>query len=286
MTGQTLSIWIASDETAIWIGVGGEKMRMEPTLMLQGKTIVITGAAQGIGKATAVNCAREGANLVIADLNGALARSVAAAIGASGGRAIAVVMDTTRREDVRHLIAETMEAFGSVDGLVCNGMRRIYGPAEDFTDEQWELVIRQGLTGYFICAQEAARQMLVQGRGAIVMITSIASRSAVEGGAAYCSVKAGIAGLTRQLGVEWARRGIRTNSVAPGFTVTEGALRTMGEEEADRLIPIGRPARADEIAECCVFLLSDMASHITAQEIVVDGGYLAGTSMKAGSKRQ
>ncbi len=259
---------------------------MEATLMLEGKTVVVTGAAQGIGKATAVNCAREGANVVIADLNGALANSVAASIVASRGRSIAVEMDTTQREDVRRLIAQTVETFGSVDGLVCNGMRRIYGPAEDFTDGEWELVIRQGLTGYFFCAQEAARQMLLQGRGAIVMITSIASQSAVEGGAAYCSVKAGIAGLTRQLGVEWAKRGIRTNSVAPGFTVTEGALRTISEEEADRLIPIGRPAQANEIGNCCVFLLSDMASHITAQEIVVDGGYLAGTSMKAGSKRQ
>ncbi len=255
-------------------------------LMLEGKSIIVTGAAQGIGKATAVICAREGANVVIADLNGALAGSVAASIAASGGRAISVQMDTTRREDIRHMMSETIEAFGSVDGLVCNGMRRIYGPAEDFTDEHWELVINQGLTGYFLCAQEAARRMLLQGHGAIVMVTSIASKSAVNGGAAYCAVKAGIAGLTHQLGVEWARRGIRTNSIAPGFTVTEGAIQTMSEEEADALIPIGRPAHADEIGAVCAFLLSDLASHITAQEIVVDGGYLAGRGMKRGSIRR
>jgi NAD(P)-dependent dehydrogenase (short-subunit alcohol dehydrogenase family) len=127
--------------------------------------------------------------------------------------------------------------------------------------------------------------MLLQGRGAIVMITSIASYSAVAGGAAYCSVKAGIAGLTRQLGVEWAKRGIRTNSVAPGFTLTEGALRIMSPEEADASIPIGRPARADEVGDVCAFLLSDRASHVTAQEIVVDGGYIAGKSMQAGHAR-
>jgi NAD(P)-dependent dehydrogenase (short-subunit alcohol dehydrogenase family) len=254
-------------------------------MVLEGRTIVVTGGAQGIGKATALICAREGAKVAIADLNGELASSVAASIVSSGGSAIAVEMDTTRREDVRRLLSDTVASFGAVDGMVCNGMRRIYRPAEEFTDEQWELVIKQGLTGYFLCAQEAARLMLPQGRGAIVMITSIASRNAVAGGAAYCSVKAGIAGLTRQLGVEWAGRGIRTNSVAPGFTATEGAIRTMSDEEAAELIPIGRAARPAEIGEVCAFLLSDMASHITAQEIVVDGGYVAGTRWKAGSSR-
>jgi NAD(P)-dependent dehydrogenase (short-subunit alcohol dehydrogenase family) len=249
-------------------------------LMLEGKSIVVTGAAQGIGKATALICAREGANVVIADLNGALAGSVAASIAASGGHATSVQMDTTRREDVRRLISETVETFGSVDGMVCNGMRRIYSPAEDFTDEHWDLVITQGLTGYFLCAQESGRQMIVQGHGAIVMVTSIASKSAVDGGAAYCSVKAGVSGLTRQLGAEWARRGIRTNSVAPGFTVTEGAIQTLTVEEADALIPIGRPAHAEEIGAVCAFLLSDLASYITAQEIVVDGGYLTARRVK------
>jgi NAD(P)-dependent dehydrogenase (short-subunit alcohol dehydrogenase family) len=251
-------------------------------LMLEGKSIIVTGAAQGIGKAAAVICAREGASVVIADINGDLGQSVAASIVTSGGHAFAIEMDASRREDIRRLIGETIDTFGSVDGLVCAGMRRVYGPAEDFSDEEWEVVISQGLTGYFRCAQESARQMLRQGHGSIVMITSAAGHCAVAGGAAYCSAKAGIAGLTRQLGVEWARRGIRTNSVAPGFTVTEGALRKISAEEADALIPIGRPAHADEIGNVCAFLLSDRASHITAQEIVVDGGYLIGKNMQPG----
>lgn len=254
-------------------------------MMLQQKSIVVTGGAQGIGKATAALCAREGANVVIADLNGALAHSVAASMREKGGHAIAVEMDTTSRKDVQRTLDEAHAEFGTVDGIVCNGMRRVYRPAEEFTQEQWDLVIRQGLTGYFLCAQEAARRMLSATGGAIVMVTSIASRTAVEGGAAYCAVKAGIAGLTRQLGVEWARRGIRVNSVAPGFTQTEGAIRTMSEEEAGELIPMGRVASSEEIAKVTAFLLSDLASHITAQEIVVDGGYLAGSRWKAGSSR-
>jgi len=253
--------------------------------MLSGKSIAITGAAQGIGKATALVCARFGANVAVCDINAPLVRMVSDAIISAGGRAIAVEMDVSRRSDCHRMVSSTLEAFGRMDGLVCGGMRRAYQPAEDFSDEAWDMVVGQGLTGYFRCAQESARPMLQQGSGAIVFITSIASHNAVDGGAAYCAVKAGIAGLTRQLGVEWAQRGVRTNAVAPGFTTTEGALRRMSDEEAQALIPMGRPATADEIANVCAFLLSDMASHVTGQEVVVDGGYTACKNFTAGSIR-
>jgi len=253
--------------------------------MLSGKSIAVTGAAQGIGKATALVCARLGANVAVCDINAALARTVSDAINSSGGRSIALEMDVSRRSDCHRMIVSTLEAFGRLDGLVCGGMRRAYQAAEDFSEEAWDMVVGQGLTGYFRCAQESARPMLQQGSGAIVFITSIASHNAVDGGAAYCSVKAGVAGLTRQLGVEWARRGVRTNAVAPGFTTTEGALRQMSPEEAQALIPMGRPATADEIGNVCAFLLSDLASHVTGQEIVVDGGYTACKNFTAGSIR-
>lgn len=253
--------------------------------MLSGKSIAVTGAAQGIGKATALACAREGANVSVCDVNGPLAQAVTDAINASGGRAIAIEMDASQRTDSSRMVLNTLSAFGRLDGLVCGGMRRAYQPAEDFSDEAWDLVVSHGLTGYFRCAQESARPMLQQGSGAIVFITSIASRNAVDGGAAYCAVKAGVRGLTRQLGVEWARRGVRTNAVAPGFTITEGALRRMSDQEAELLIPIGRPARANEIGNVCAFLLSDLASHITGQEIIVDGGYSAGKNFAAGTVR-
>jgi NAD(P)-dependent dehydrogenase (short-subunit alcohol dehydrogenase family) len=254
--------------------------------LLQGRVIAITGAAQGIGKATALACVREGAAVAVCDINGALARIVADSINENAGRAIAIEIDAGHREDVVRMVQESVAAFGKLDGLVCGGMRRFYAPAESFPDEHWDTVVQQGLTGYFRCAQEAARQMFTQRQGAIVFITSTAGRTAVDGGAAYCAVKAGIAGLTRQLGVEWARRGIRTNAVAPGFTVTEGALRKMSDEEAQALIPRGQPASAQDIGNVCVFLLSDLASHITAQEIVVDGGYTVGSNISAGRIRK
>ena len=230
-------------------------------------------------------CIREGAAVTVCDINGSLVRAVAEQLVEAGGRAIAVEMDASRREDIARMVSESVRAFGKLDGLVCGGMRRFYAPAEQFPDEQWDMVVAQGLTGYFRCAQESGRQMLRQGHGAIVFITSIASHTAVDGGAAYCSVKAGIGGLTRQLGVEWARRGIRTNAIAPGFTVTEGALRKMSDAEAQALIPIGKPASAEEIGNVCAFLLSDLASHITGQEILVDGGYTVGKNLSAGAVR-
>lgn len=254
--------------------------------MLSGKSVAITGGAQGIGKATAIVCSKLGANVTVCDINGPLAQSVADSINASGGRAIAFEMDASRRSDCTKMVVSAVSAFGRLDGLVCGGMRRIYEPAETFGDESWDTVIGQGLTGYFRCAQEAAKQMLQQSSGAIVFVTSIASKRAVDGGSAYCAVKAGVSGLTRQLGVEWAGRGVRTNAVAPGFTVTEGALRRMSDEEARALIPIGHPARADEIGNVCAFLLSEMASHITGQEILVDGGYTIGSNFSAGRIRQ
>jgi len=255
--------------------------------MLAGKSIAITGGAQGIGKATALVCAKLGAKVAVCDINGPLAQSVAESIDALGGHAISLEMDASRRTDCMRMVTSTVNTFGRIDGLVCGGMRRFYEPAETFRDESWDTVITQGLTGYFRCSQEAAKQMLEQqGGGAIVLITSTAGRYAVDGGSAYCSVKAGIAGLTRQLGVEWARQGIRTNAVAPGFTITEGALRRMSDEEAQALIPIGRPARAEEIGNVCAFLLSEMASHITGQEIVVDGGYSIGSNFSAGRVRK
>jgi NAD(P)-dependent dehydrogenase (short-subunit alcohol dehydrogenase family) len=254
--------------------------------MLSGKSIAITGAAQGIGKATALVCAKLGASVAVCDINGPLAQSVASSINDSGARATAIEMDVSKRSDCVRLVAGTVSAFGRIDGLVCGGMRRFYEPAESFNSEHWDTVVTQGLTGYFRCAQEASKHMLSQGSGSIVFITSIAGRGAVDGGSAYCSVKAGVAGLARQLGVEWAGRGIRTNAVAPGFTVTEGALRMMTEEEARQLIPMGRAARAEEIGNVCAFLLSEMASHVTGQEIAVDGGYSIGSNFSAGRIRR
>ena len=251
-------------------------------LSLENMSVMVTGAAQGIGKAVALRCAEAGANIVACDINGVLLNNLAAEISAPESRLLTVTGDASNRAHIQRATAQAVEKFGSIEGLVCGGMRRIYAPAEDFPDSDWSLVVEQGLTGYFRCCQEVGRVMLANRRGSIVLVTSIAGQNAVSGGAAYCSVKAGIAGLTRQLGVEWAPRGVRTNAVAPGFTVTEGAQRVMSAAEAAALIPLGSPASPIEVANVCAFLLSDLAGHITAQEITVDGGYTSVRAMNAG----
>jgi NAD(P)-dependent dehydrogenase (short-subunit alcohol dehydrogenase family) len=244
---------------------------------LNDSVVVVTGGGQGIGEATCMLAAREGARVVVCDISEETARAVAARINTANGEALAVAVDASSRDGARRLVDETGEAFGRLDGLVCAGMRRVYGSAEDFSDEDWQMVMEQGLTGYFRCAQEAGRRMLAQGSGSIVFVTSTAARRAVTGGVAYVSVKSGVTGLARQLGVEWALRGVRTNSVAPGFTNTQGALRRPTAAELQAVIPRGQVARSDDVAEVCVFLLSDRAQHVTGTEVVVDGGTTAGS---------
>ncbi|MET0326921.1 MAG: SDR family NAD(P)-dependent oxidoreductase [Ilumatobacteraceae bacterium] len=239
--------------------------------------MIVTGAAQGIGRGTAEVAAREGAIVIACDINPEGARRTSSQLVAEGACVRAHGVDATRRAGIRGILVRTRQEFGRVDGLVCAGMRRTYAPAERFADDDWDMVIEQGLSGYFRCAQETARVMLDQpGGGSIVLITSTASRTAVEGGVAYCSVKSAASALARQLGVEWAARGVRVNAVAPGYTRTEGAMRPLDEADARRSIPIGRAAEPTEIGEVCVFLLSERSSYVTAQEIFVDGGMSVG----------
>ncbi len=239
---------------------------------MAGHVILVTGAGQGIGKATAMQAAAGGAAVAVVDINHETAESVAKAIVAAGGRAVACSGDMSDSATIAQVFDQAESALGDLTGLMCAGMRRHYAPAEAMTDEQWDMVIGDGLSGYFRCAREAGKRMLPRRRGAIVFVTSIAGRSAIVGGAAYASTKSGTAGLARQLGGEWADRGVRVNAVAPGMTITEGVHRTLNSEEAKRLIPMGRTAQPSEIADACIFLLSDQASFITGQELAVDGG--------------
>jgi len=234
--------------------------------------ILVTGAGQGIGKATAIAAARLGAAVAVIDINRQTAETVCEAILAEGGRAVACSGDMSDSATISKVFDEAETALGDATGLVCAGMRRHYAPAEAMTDEKWDMVIGDGLTGYFRCARAAGQRMLPRRRGAIVFVTSIAGRSAIVGGVAYASAKSGAAGLARQLGGEWADRGVRVNAVAPGMTITEGVHRTLSSEEAAKLIPMGRTAQPSEIAATCIFLLSDQASFITGQELAVDGG--------------
>ena len=244
---------------------------------LAGRVIAVTGAGSGIGYAVALAAAAEKARLVLCDLDANALAATAGECRARGAGAVETVAgDAASRATARALVDAANSAFGRIDGLVCAGMTRRHAAAESVSEDDWAANLEQGLTGPFRCAQEAGRAMLAQGSGSIVIITSTGGQMATPGIAAYAAAKAGAAGLVRQLGVEWAARGVRVNAVAPGVTLAPDGRMSFDPEMVERMVPSGKPVLADEIARTCLFLLSDAAPGLTGQELTVDGGATVG----------
>ena len=246
---------------------------------LTGRTAIVTGSGRGLGRAIALGLAEAGASLVTCARTAGTAASVAAEIEAGGGRAFGMQADCAEPRDCEALVAAALQKFGSLDILVCNHGIGLSKPAEAVSPVEWRQVVEVNLSGYFYAAQAAARPMLRQGRGAIVMNSSNASFIGFPGLAAYGASKGGVDQLVRQLAVEWGDRGIRVNAINPGWTENKMAHRTEDapdpevEAEIRRMTPLRRRGRAEEIAAPVVFLASDAASFITGVCLPVDGGY-------------
>jgi len=245
-------------------------------MMLEGKTIIVTGGASGIGRATCVLAAREGANVAIADINREMAEETAEMVKATGKQALIIEMDTSQKTDALRMADETVKAFGTIDGLVCSAIKLVPGRLEELPEEDWDMVMDIGLKGYFLCAQSAGRVMLAKGSGSIVLISSIGGVQAYNGAGAYSVCKAGAIMLGKLIGVEWGGRGVRSNTVCPGQVRTPMTEAMFEDPEiaAGRaaVVPMGRVGNPEEIAEACIFLLSDRASYINAGSMQVDGG--------------
>lgn len=237
---------------------------------------MITGSARGIGRAIAEAMGREGAEVVIADRDGAEAAKTAARIG---GNAMAVRADVSKPEDVEALFDEAVEKFGKVDVLVNNAGIGAARLVVDIGLEEWERIIRVNLTGAFLCSQQAARRMIAQGHGGkIVNIVSLSGQKGGVGRSAYGASKAGLEVLNKIMAVEFAEHGINVNAIAPGPIMTETGKGMHTPETVDayhRLIPQRRYGEPSEIADAAVFLASDDASYITGHTLNVDGGFLA-----------
>jgi NAD(P)-dependent dehydrogenase (short-subunit alcohol dehydrogenase family) len=243
-------------------------------MRLEGKVALITGAGRGIGAEVARAMAREGARVVVCDID----RSVAEEVAAGLGDALAVAGDIGDAAAVEAMMAEAVRRFGRIDILVNNAGIGILSALLDMRPADWERVIRINLTGTFLCSQAAARVMKDNGYGRIIAITSTSGQRGGTGRGAYGASKAGVELMTKVLAMELAPFGINANAIAPGPVLTELARATHTEETTaiyrDR-IPLRRYAEPKEIAAAAVFLASSEADFITGHTLNVDGGFNA-----------
>jgi NAD(P)-dependent dehydrogenase (short-subunit alcohol dehydrogenase family) len=247
---------------------------------LDGRVALVTGGGSGIGRATALVLGARGASVVVADLDEATAGETVELIGASA-RVAVIGADVADAASVERMVAFTVDRFGALD-YACNvaGVSTEPKPFIDHTLADWNRVIGVDLTGVFLCLQHELRQMVTQGRGAIVNVSSAAGVVVAPGQPQYTAAKHGVLGLTKQAAQEYARAGIRVNAVLPGQTETV-PMRAYLDAQPDhgermlRGLPAGRMATPAEIAESIVWLCSDAASYVNGVSLLVDGGLIA-----------
>jgi len=258
--------------------------------LLEGKVAIITGASKGIGRVLSLRFAKEGAGIVCAARSADLVSETAELVRGGGGRAVAVVCDAAKEEEVRRLVESAVKAFGRIDILVNNAGDG--GPTkrvQDYLVEDWHYTIDSCLTSSYLCARFVVPEMIKAGGGAIVNVASTAGRRGLAYRIGYCSAKAGQVGMAYGLALELGPLGIRVNAVAPGAVEGDRIDRVIaGQAEVRGLpadavrrsmierTPLRRMTTAEDIADATLFLCSDMAKNISGQVIAVNAGEPAG----------
>jgi 3-oxoacyl-[acyl-carrier protein] reductase len=241
---------------------------------LSANVAIVTGSGRGIGREIALVLARQGASVVISDIDVAAAEKAAAEIRDDGGNSIAIAADVTEQEQVASLADQTMSSFGRIDILVNNA-----GITRDtllmrMSEADWDLVLATNLKGAFLCTQAVVRHMLKQRRGRIINIASVVGLIGNAGQANYSAAKAGLIGLTKATAREVAARGVTANAIAPGFIDTDMTrdLSESAKTEFLRQIPLGHAGSPGDVANAVLFLASEESRYITGHVLNVDGG--------------
>ena len=250
---------------------------------LEGKTALVTGGGSGIGRAAALAYAKDGARVVVADVNVEGGEETVQLIKETGGEAILVHADVSKPEDTQAMVVQAVEIFGSLDCAFNNA--GIGGGKErhltaDYLEDDWDRVMSINLKGVWLCMKAEIPQMMKQGKGAIVNTASIAGLVGLSGTVAYVAAKHGVTGLTKAAAMEYAKSGIRVNAVCPGYIQTPLVQGIFDEidgyrERVASRHPMDRLGEPKEIAQAVLWLSSDSASFVTGHNMAVDGGYVA-----------
>ena len=251
--------------------------------MLEGKTALITGGARGIGRATALLFAQEGARVAVADMSAEGAAETVGMINAAGGQAMSIAVDVTNSEQVAAMVAGTVAAFGRLDCAFNNAGIAGYQvgasgqKTAEWSEDAFDRMIAVNLKGVWLCMRSELEQMEKQGGGSIVNTASIAGLIGLKTSSAYVASKHGVIGLTKTAALEYAEQHIRVNAVCPGYIETDMTKDTMSRRGAElkAMIPYKRLGVANEIAEMVCWFSSDRASYVSGAAYNVDGGYMA-----------
>jgi 3-oxoacyl-[acyl-carrier protein] reductase len=258
-------------------------------MRLKDKVAIVTGGGRGIGRDIALAYAREGAHLLINDIDSTTAGTTAAEVASIGMRSLSVTADVARKPDVDRMVDAAMREFGRIDIVVNNAMKIVPGKLEELTEDAWDTTMNIGLRGAFLVSQAAARHMIAQKSGCIVNIASIAGLFPYNWAGSYSVVKAGLLMLTKLQAMEWAPHGIRANAITPGYIRTPGTEAMYADPEIfegrRKGVPMGRVGTGEDVSGVAVFLASSESQYTTGSIVGADGGQAVGYFLSVPGRR-